>query len=50
MPQIAKIIRNNSAEGVSFMSQALVLITTSANVAYSVARDYPMRYLKHSTK
>jgi mannose-P-dolichol utilization defect protein 1 len=41
-PQIVKILKARSGEGVSFFSQFLMLISSSSNVAYSVARHYPM--------
>lgn len=41
LPQVIKILYSRSAEGVSFSSQFLMLITTSSTISYSLAKDYP---------
>ena len=41
-----KIANNKSAQGVSLASQLLILITSTTNVAYSVARGHPIRFVQ----
>lgn len=45
VPQIIKILRANSAEGINFTSQILVLITSTTNVAYCAVLGYPIRWI-----
>ncbi|ELU07553.1 hypothetical protein CAPTEDRAFT_149512 [Capitella teleta] len=42
VPQIVKILRAGSADGINFTSQLLVLITSTTNIAYCLALEYPI--------
>lgn len=44
VPQIVKIVKNQSAEGISISSQILELYAVTAYVAYSYVKRFPFRY------
>lgn len=49
LPQIVKIVRAQSAEGLSFHSVLLELLAITGTMVYSVANSFPFRYGSTST-
>lgn len=47
VPQIVKIVKNQSAEGISISGQILELYAVTAYVAYSYVKRFPFRYLSY---
>jgi uncharacterized protein with PQ loop repeat len=43
VPQIAKILKNKTAEGISLLSVALDLFAITSNMAYNVIKGFPFR-------
>ena len=43
LPHIVKVLRSRNCEGVSVFSVAILLHSTSANVAYCINRNLPLR-------
>ena len=45
IPQIIKILQASSVEGLSLMSILLELVATTATATYSLAKEFPFRYV-----
>ena len=43
-PQLVKILRAGSAEGVSFLSTLFLVINGTAGVSYAMVKGFPFRY------
>lgn len=49
VPQILKIVKNKSAEGINFYGVCMELFAISATIAYSFVNSFPFRSVFHST-
>ena len=45
IPQIIKILQASSVEGLSLLSILLELVATTTTATYSVAKEFPFRYV-----
>ena len=45
IPQIIKILQASSVEGLSLLSILLELVATTATATYSLAKEFPFRYV-----